>query len=65
MGEEAAIALASVASRPKHLTAVVKACAFDPLLQMIKSTNPAVAYFYGALGLLAMFSRVVACLVYP
>ena len=51
--EEAAIALASFASRPKHLTAVVKAGAFDPLLQMIKSTNPGVRY-YGALGLLAI-----------
>ena len=50
---EAAIALASFAERPRHRTAVIKAGALNPLLEQLKSPNPAVAY-RGALALMAM-----------
>lgn len=51
--EEAAIALASFAERPAHRLAVIRAGAFAPLLEQLKSANPAVAY-RGALALMAI-----------
>jgi hypothetical protein len=50
---EAAIALASLAERPRHRTAIIKAGALDPLLDQLKSASAAVRY-YGALALVAI-----------
>ena len=51
--EEAAIALASFAERPRHRTAVIKANALPALLEQLKSPSAAVRY-YGALALMAI-----------
>ena len=53
MQEEAAIALASFAERPRHRTAVIKANALPALLEQLKSPSAAVRY-YGALALMAI-----------
>lgn len=51
--EEAAVALASFAARPRHRTAVIRAGALAPLLEQLKSTSAAVNY-HGAMALLTL-----------
>ena len=51
--QEASIALASFAERPRHRTAVIRAGAFEKLLEQLKSPSAAVRY-HGALALMAI-----------
>ena len=51
--QEASIALATFAERPRHRTAVIRAGALEKLLEQLKSTSAAVRY-HGALALMAI-----------